>query len=106
MPPVTPVGFDSSGVESGGHEHGGTAEFLRVVVAHLRGTTIGVRTELVVSGAPDKGDLDPVAVSSLPPQDRGLDAFGALGFRFRGADVEAGRIQGAHPRPARRALLL
>ncbi|HEX6341099.1 sporulation protein [Umezawaea sp.] len=114
-------------VESGDHEFGGTAEFLRVVVAHgvrvtagqplavpfqlpvpwetpittvgganLHGMTVGVRTELVISGAPDKGDLDPIAVSPLPSQDRVLDAFGALGFQFRSADVEAGRIHGVH----------
>lgn len=60
----------------------------------LPGMTIGVRTELVVSGAPDKGDLDPVAVRPLPSQDAVLNAFGELGFRFRGADVEVGRLHG------------
>ncbi|MFD1147208.1 sporulation protein [Saccharothrix hoggarensis] len=62
----------------------------------LPGMTVGVRTELVISGAPDKGDLDPVLVGPLPSQDRVLDAFGQLGFQFRGADVEAGRIHGVH----------
>ncbi|CCH30108.1 sporulation protein [Actinosynnema sp. NPDC047251] len=62
----------------------------------LPGMTVGVRTELVISGAPDKGDLDPVVVSPLPSQDRVLDAFGQLGFQFRSADVEAGRIHGVH----------
>ncbi|MFD9733256.1 sporulation protein [Umezawaea sp. NPDC059074] len=63
---------------------------------NLHGMTVGVRTELVLSGAPDKGDLDPIAVSPMPSQDRVLDAFGALGFQFRSADVEAGRIHGVH----------
>ncbi|MEU4804622.1 sporulation protein [Actinosynnema sp. NPDC023587] len=62
----------------------------------LPGMTVGLRTELVIAGAPDKGDLDPVVVSPLPSQDRVLDAFGQLGFQFRGADVEAGRIHGVH----------
>ncbi len=62
----------------------------------LPGMTVGVRTELVIAGAPDKGDLDPVVVSPLPSQDRVLDAFGQLGFQFRSADVEAGRIHGVH----------
>ena len=63
---------------------------------HLHGMDIGVRTELVIAGAPDKGDLDPISVHPLPSQDRVLDAFGELGFQFRKADVEIGRIHGAH----------
>ncbi|QFZ18442.1 sporulation protein [Saccharothrix syringae] len=62
----------------------------------LPGMTVGVRTELVISGAPDKGDLDPVLVGPLPSQDRVLQAFGQLGFQFRSADVEAGRIHGVN----------
>jgi sporulation-control protein len=59
---------------------------------HLPGMTVGVRTELVIKGAPDKGDLDPVAVRPLPSQDAVLEAFGELGASFRSADVEVGRI--------------
>ncbi|WP_447001986.1 sporulation protein [Saccharothrix isguenensis] len=62
----------------------------------LPGMTVGVRTELVISSAPDKGDLDPLLVGPLPSQDRVLEAFGQLGFQFRSADVEAGRIHGVH----------
>lgn len=62
----------------------------------LPGMTVGVRTELVISGAPDKGDLDPLLVGPLPSQDRVLEAFGQLGFQFRSADVEAGRIHGVN----------
>jgi sporulation-control protein len=62
--------------------------------AHLPGVTVGVRTELEIKGAPDKGDLDPVAVRPLPSQNRVLDAFGELGATFRTADVEVGRIVG------------
>ncbi|MGB3437107.1 MAG: sporulation protein [Actinophytocola sp.] len=58
----------------------------------LPGMVVGVRTELVIKGAPDKGDLDPVMVRPLPSQDRVLAAFGELGATFRAADVEVGRI--------------
>ncbi|MEU5690837.1 sporulation protein [Actinosynnema sp. NPDC020468] len=64
--------------------------------AQLPGMTVGVRTELVIAGAPDKGDLDPISVSPLPSQERVLEAFGQLGFHFRRADVETGRIHGVH----------
>jgi sporulation-control protein len=60
----------------------------------LPGMTVGVRTELVIAGSPDKGDLDPIAISPLPAQNRVLDAFGELGFQFRSVDVEAGHIHG------------
>ncbi|SDO66352.1 sporulation protein [Lentzea jiangxiensis] len=60
----------------------------------LPGMTVGVRTELVIAGAPDKGDLDPIQVHPLPSQDAVLNAFGQLGFSFRSADVEAGRLHG------------
>src|SRR5687767_13918107 len=56
--------------------------------AALPGLSVGVRTELLVAGAPDKGDLDPVLVAPLPSQNKVLDAFGQLGFSFRSADVE------------------
>ena len=60
----------------------------------LPGMVVGVRTDLVIKGAPDKGDLDPVRVLPLPSQDRVLEAFGELGATFRSADVEVGRIAG------------
>lgn len=60
----------------------------------LPGISVGVRTELVIAGAPDKGDLDPVLIHPLPSQDKVLDAFGQLGFTFRGTDVQAGRLPG------------
>ncbi|WP_086663211.1 sporulation protein [Lentzea kentuckyensis] len=60
----------------------------------LPGISVDVRTELVIAGAPDKGDLDPVLVHPLPSQDKVLDAFGRLGFTFRGTDVETGRLPG------------
>ncbi|CAL9484342.1 hypothetical protein SUDANB58_03120 [Streptomyces sp. enrichment culture] len=58
------------------------------------GVVLGVRTELAVAGARDKGDLDPLAVGPLPVQEAVLDAFGRLGFGFRSADLEYGRIGG------------
>ncbi|GAA4732614.1 sporulation protein [Phytohabitans rumicis] len=61
---------------------------------HLHGMTMGLRTELEVARAVDKGDLDAVAVHPLPAQERILDALLRLGFRFSKADVERGRIHG------------
>ena len=60
----------------------------------LPGMTMGLRTELAVAKAVDKGDLDEVAVHPLPAQERILDAFAALGFRFARADLEHGAIHG------------
>lgn len=58
----------------------------------LRGMTMGLRTELAVARAVDKGDLDHVAVHPLPIHERILDAFVRLGFQFKTADLERGRI--------------
>lgn len=62
----------------------------------LRGTTVGVATELEVARAVDATDLDPIAVHPLPAQERLLTAFSNLGFQFRNADCEKGRIYGVH----------
>ncbi|MFC8869988.1 sporulation protein [Streptomyces sp. NPDC057148] len=58
------------------------------------GIVLGVRTELAVAGARDKGDLDPLTVAPLPAQEVVLEAFGQLGFGFKSADLEYGRIGG------------
>ncbi|MCZ7457195.1 sporulation protein [Streptomyces sp. WMMC940] len=58
------------------------------------GVVLGVRTELGVAGARDRGDLDLLAVRPLPVQEAVLEAFGQLGFGFRSADIEYGRIGG------------
>lgn len=60
---------------------------------HLKGMNIGVTTELAIARAVDSGDLDPVNVHPLPAQQAILDAFGGLGFRFKSADMEKGRIR-------------
>jgi sporulation-control protein len=62
----------------------------------LVGTTVGVATELEVARAVDATDLDPIAVHPLPAQERILTAFANLGFQFRNADCEKGRIWGVH----------
>jgi sporulation-control protein len=62
----------------------------------LRGMVMGVRTEVSIARALDKGDLDPVYVHPLPIQQKILDAFGQLGFRFKSADLEHGQIYGVH----------
>ena len=65
---------------------------------HLTGMNVGVTTELQIARAVDSGDLDPVNVHPLPAQQAILDAFGALGFRFKGADLERGHIRGTRQR--------
>ncbi|MEU8753578.1 sporulation protein [Streptomyces chartreusis] len=62
------------------------------------GVFLGVRTELSVAGAKDKGDLDELAVGPLPVQEAVLEALGQLGFGFRSADLEYGRIGGTGQR--------
>ncbi|WP_318199988.1 sporulation protein [Streptomyces sp. SCL15-4] len=58
------------------------------------GIVLGVRTELGVAGAKDKGDLDRLTVGPLPVQEAILEALGQLGFGFRSADLEYGHIGG------------
>ncbi|MCP9212712.1 sporulation protein [Streptomyces sp. NEAU-Y11] len=65
---------------------------------HLTGMNVGVTTELQIARAVDSGDLDPVNVHPLPAQQAILDAFGALGFRFKSADLERGHIRGTRQR--------
>ncbi|MEU7758353.1 sporulation protein [Micromonospora aurantiaca (nom. illeg.)] len=60
----------------------------------LHGMTMGLRTELAVARAVDKSDLDQVSVHPLPIHERILEAFQALGFRFKHADLERGHIYG------------
>ncbi|MBT8225901.1 MAG: sporulation protein [Dactylosporangium sp.] len=62
----------------------------------LPGMVMGVRTELAVARAIDKGDLDPISVHPLPAQAAILDAFVRLGFRFKSADLERGHVRGVH----------
>ncbi|MFC9686677.1 sporulation protein [Streptomyces sp. NPDC056948] len=62
------------------------------------GVVLGVRTELSVAGAKDKGDLDQLIVAPLPVQEAVLEALGGLGFGFKSADLEYGRIGGTGQR--------
>ncbi|MFE9725661.1 sporulation protein [Streptomyces sp. NPDC005794] len=62
------------------------------------GIVLGVRTELSVAGARDKGDLDRLTVRPLPAQEAVLEAFGQLGFGFSSADLELGHIRGSGQR--------
>lgn len=62
------------------------------------GIVLGVRTELAVAGAKDKGDLDQLNVAPLPVQEAILEALGQLGFGFKSADLEYGRINGTGQR--------
>ncbi|WP_031084348.1 sporulation protein [Streptomyces sp. NRRL WC-3549] len=58
------------------------------------GIVLGVRTELAVAGARDKGDLDRLSITPLPAQEALLEALGQLGFGFKSADLELGHIRG------------
>ncbi|MFI6575852.1 sporulation protein [Nocardiopsis sp. NPDC050513] len=53
---------------------------------------VGVNTRLSLAGAVDPGDLDPVAIEPLPAQLAFLDALATIGFQFKHADLEQGRI--------------
>ncbi|MFD7865147.1 sporulation protein [Streptomyces sp. NPDC059783] len=100
------VAFDRFTVGGGFRLHAGAEQSLPFTV-HLPwetpitelygqglGIVLGVRTELSVAGARDKGDLDQLAVAPLPVQEAILEAFGRLGFGFGSADLEYGRIGG------------
>lgn len=60
----------------------------------LPGLDVGLRTEVSIAKAVDKGDLDPVFVAPLDSQDAVLEAFGELGFHFKSTEVEAGHLYG------------
>lgn len=62
----------------------------------LPGAGVGLRTEVAVAKAVDKGDADPVWIQPLESQQRVIDAFFALGCQLRNADVEHGQIYGVH----------
>ncbi|WP_017611151.1 sporulation protein [Nocardiopsis xinjiangensis] len=53
---------------------------------------VGVNTRLHVANAVDPGDVDPVDIQPLPSQTAVLDSLGSLGFAFKSADLERGRI--------------
>jgi sporulation-control protein len=61
----------------------------------LPGVRLGLRTELEIARSVDRGDLDPINVHPLPAQERVMDAFSALGFTLKHADLERGRLRGA-----------
>lgn len=59
---------------------------------------LGVNTRLHVANAVDPGDLDPVAIEPLPSQAAILDSLFSLGFTFKHADLERGRLGGTRQR--------
>ncbi|MFC6087345.1 sporulation protein [Sphaerisporangium aureirubrum] len=67
------------------------------VMGHrLRGMAMGVRTELAIAKAVDKGDMDDFHVTPLPSQEAVLRAFDRLGFAFKSADLEVGHLFGVN----------
>ena len=56
---------------------------------------VGVRTELEIARSRDQRDVDPIYVYALPAHERLLQAFLQLGFRFKDADFERGRVPGS-----------
>lgn len=60
----------------------------------LPGVELGLRTELSIAKAVDKGDLDPVYVAPTESQDAVLAAVGELGFMFKSSVVEVGQVYG------------
>ncbi|PDP87462.1 sporulation protein [Glycomyces fuscus] len=66
----------------------------------LPSVAAGLRTEVVVDGAADKGDLDRVHVHPLPVQERVLEAMVRLGAVFAGVRVEGGPPPGPVEEPA------
>ncbi|MGL5829886.1 MAG: sporulation protein [Angustibacter sp.] len=55
---------------------------------------LGVRTELAIAKAVDKGDLDSITTTPGPAQEAVFAALSQLGFRVKSADLERGRIRG------------
>ncbi|WP_433697671.1 sporulation protein [Nocardiopsis sp. CA-288880] len=60
----------------------------------LPGVLVGLRTEVVVDGASDKGDLDRLHVHPLPVQERVLEGLALLGFGLGSTGVEGGYLAG------------
>ncbi|QBI54751.1 sporulation protein [Streptomonospora litoralis] len=60
----------------------------------LPGAVVGLDTDVVIGGAPDKGDLDLIRIYPLPAQDRILEAAHRLGFALVKTDIEQGRLVG------------
>ncbi|WP_326830063.1 sporulation protein [Streptosporangium sp. NBC_01810] len=74
------------------------APITEIAGQHLHGMGMGVRTELAIAAAVDKGDMDPVEIEPLASQEAFLRAFSQLGFHFKSADLEHGHIHGVSQR--------
>src|SRR5687767_9954347 len=60
----------------------------------LPGYTIGVRTEVAVTGGSAKTDFDPVRVDAPPVAQRVIDALGTIGCRFVRNELRHGSVAG------------
>ncbi|MER6667773.1 MULTISPECIES: sporulation protein [Amycolatopsis] len=62
----------------------------------LNGMAVGLQTSLdIANSVTDPVDVDTAAIEPLPAQKRILDAFSRIGFVFREAVLERGRVDGA-----------
>ncbi|WP_370248855.1 sporulation protein [Nocardioides sp.] len=61
----------------------------------LKGMQVSVRTQVDIKGAVDPKDRDPVQITPLPVQQAILDGLASRGWRFKGADLEKGRLPGS-----------
>lgn len=62
---------------------------------HIHGLKIAVATVLEIDNAIDAKDTDPIKVQALPAHEATLFAMQQLGFHFKSADFEAGRVPGS-----------
>lgn len=71
-----------------------SAPFNMLYGQQLPGYTIGVRTEVAVTGGSAKTDFDPVRVEATDPQQRVIDALGTIGCRFVRNELRHGSVAG------------
>ncbi len=69
----------------------------------LPGYTIGVRTEVGVTGGSAKTDFDPVRIEATPVHQAVIDALGTIGCRFVRNELRHGSVAGL-PVPAAQAV--
>ncbi len=61
----------------------------------LHSVRVGLRTELDISRSVDKSDVDQLTIAAMPAHEAVLAGINRLGFRFKGSDLERGRLHGS-----------